>query len=174
MVKKAHPKGIGVLPNSGSFVISKNYIGGVIHPYLKRSLAEHTYSCNSRTNFPYEVHAMTKKWKSTTTFPHIVSALKQFPPLNNFNKFMYCDLWISKFKKEQFPQKLYEEIQYTNLLTLAWKIVKSNQVNLFLAGFSYLEPLCDALLVCLLDALTEQQHAGTRRHLQAAEQNDRF
>ena len=30
MVKKAHPKGIGVLPNSGSFVISKNYIGGVI------------------------------------------------------------------------------------------------------------------------------------------------
>ena len=27
--------------------------------------------------------------------------------------------------------------------------------------------LCDALLVCLLDALTEQQHAGTRRHSQA-------
>ena len=23
---------------------------------------------------------------------------------------MYCDLWISKFKKEQFPRKLYEEI----------------------------------------------------------------
>ena len=26
---------------------------------------------------------------------------------------MYCDLWISKFKKEQFPRKLYEEIRYS-------------------------------------------------------------
>ena len=25
---------------------------------------------------------------------------------------MQCDLWISKFKKEQFPWKLYEEIWY--------------------------------------------------------------
>ena len=63
------------------------------------------------------------------------------------------------------------------MLKLAWKIEKSNQVNLFLAGFSYLELLCDALLVCLLDALTEQQHAGTRRHLNKTivfEQNSRF
>ena len=25
---------------------------------------------------------------------------------------MYCDLWISKFKKEWFPRKLHEEIRY--------------------------------------------------------------
>ena len=25
---------------------------------------------------------------------------------------MCCDLWISKFRKEQFPRKLYEEIRY--------------------------------------------------------------
>ena len=38
--------------------------------------------------------------------------LIQFPPLNSFRTFMYCDLWNSKFKKEQFPRKLYEEIRY--------------------------------------------------------------
>ena len=56
--------------------------------------------------------------KIYTVLPHIVSALEQFPPLNSFCTFMYCDLWplycdlwISKFKKEQFVRKLYEEIQ---------------------------------------------------------------
>ena len=38
--------------------------------------------------------------KTSTVFSHIVSALEQFPPLNSFHTFMYCDLWISKFKKE--------------------------------------------------------------------------
>ena len=28
-----------------------------------------------------------------TVFPHIVSALEYFPPLNSFCTFMYCDLW---------------------------------------------------------------------------------
>ena len=28
--------------------------------------------------------------KSVTVFPHIVSALEQFPPLNSFRRFMYC------------------------------------------------------------------------------------
>ena len=40
------------------------------------------------------------------------SFLIQFPPLNSFCTFMQCDLWISKFKKEQFPRKLYEELRY--------------------------------------------------------------
>ena len=31
----------------------------------------------------------------------------------NERSLMYCDLWISKFKKEQFQRKLYEEIRYT-------------------------------------------------------------
>ena len=30
---------------------------------------------------------------SPTVFPHIVSALEQFPPLNSFRTFMYFDLW---------------------------------------------------------------------------------
>ena len=41
--------------------------------------------------------------------------LIQFPPLNSFRTFLYCDLWSSKFKKEQFPRKLYEEIRYAYL-----------------------------------------------------------
>ena len=28
-----------------------------------------------------------------TVFPHTVSALEYFPPLNSFRTFMYCDLW---------------------------------------------------------------------------------
>ena len=32
---------------------------------------------------------------------------------------MYCDLWISKFKKEYFPRKLYEEIRYVLLIFFA-------------------------------------------------------
>jgi hypothetical protein len=28
-----------------------------------------------------------------TVFPHIVSALEYFPPLNTFPTFMYCDFW---------------------------------------------------------------------------------
>ena len=45
---------------------------------------------------------------------------------------MYCDLWISKFKKEEFPRKLYEEIRYLkiwimkfsfrNVLTPLWVV----------------------------------------------------
>ena len=38
--------------------------------------------------------------------------LIQFLPLNSFHAFMYCNLWISNFKKEQLPQKLFEEIGY--------------------------------------------------------------
>ena len=66
-----------------------------------------------------------KKWAKRiqtvwyTVFPHIVSTLEQFPPLNSFAHLctaifglMYCDLWISKSKKEQCPWKLYEDILY--------------------------------------------------------------
>ena len=50
-----------------------------------------------------------------TVFPHIVFALEWFPLLNLCTAtfgLMYCELWISKFKKEEFPLKLYEEIRY--------------------------------------------------------------
>ena len=44
----------------------------------------------------------------TTVFPHIVSAHLCTVTFG----LMYCDLWISKLKREQFPRKIYEEIRY--------------------------------------------------------------
>ena len=41
-----------------------------------------------------------RRRRSYTVLPHIVSTLEKFPPLNSFRTFMYCDLWISKSKKE--------------------------------------------------------------------------
>ena len=32
-----------------------------------------------------------RRRRSYTVFPHIVSALEKFPPLNSFRTFMYCD-----------------------------------------------------------------------------------
>ena len=43
---------------------------------------------------------------------------------------MYCDLWISKFKKEQFPRKLYEEVQYP-LLCEEFENGKKKEQNFF-------------------------------------------
>ena len=73
-------------------------------------------------NFSYWVHDKKITWFYIQYFrlnnmqfeikTHIPYFLIQFPPLNSFRTFMYCDLWISKFKKEQFPRKLYEEIRY--------------------------------------------------------------
>ena len=37
--------------------------------------------------------AGSKNQISNTVFPHIVSTLEYFPPLNSFGTFMYCDLW---------------------------------------------------------------------------------
>ena len=45
MVQKVHPKGPRVLPPKCDF--QKMVWGGVFRPYLKRSLIEHTWLCNS-------------------------------------------------------------------------------------------------------------------------------
>ena len=68
-----------------------------------------------------------------TVFPHIVSAHLCTVTFG----LMYCDLWISKFKKEYFPRKLYEEIRYIQrkhdfinckpLLMLPISVTESNQ-----------------------------------------------
>ena len=83
-----------------------------------------------------------------TTFPfsHLPYFLIWFPPLNSFFHWivssleyfphlyvlwplallMYCDLWICKFKKEQFPQELYEEIRdnkFQNIIRIIGSLV---------------------------------------------------
>ena len=35
----------------------------------------------------------SKSAEMHTVFPHIVSVLEWFPPLNSFRTFMYCDPW---------------------------------------------------------------------------------
>ena len=56
---------------------------------------------------------------------------------------MYCDLWISKFKKEEFPRKLYEEIRYIfTLISTSY----SNDTFLQLLEFS-LHPLIFVFLL---------------------------
>jgi hypothetical protein len=37
---------------------------------------------------------------------------------------MYCDLWISTFKKEYFPRKLFAEIRYTKRKPISFIIAK--------------------------------------------------
>jgi len=62
-------------------------------------------------------------WSKLTYF------LIYFPPLNSFRTFMYCDLWISKFKKEKFPRLLYEKIRY--VLMKHTNLCNSSQTSIY-------------------------------------------
>jgi len=42
---------------------------------------------------------------------------------------MYCDLWISKFKKEKFPRLLYEKIRY--VLMKHTNLCNSSQTSIY-------------------------------------------
>ena len=56
-----------------------------------------------------------------TVFPHIVSALEYFPPLNSFRTFMYCNLWPYvqlSWNYYYFVQNLYFDNKMKNLWTV--------------------------------------------------------
>ena len=74
----------------------------------------HKFGKSQFVSFRFQTHQFSK-------IPYF---LIQFPPLNSFCTLMYCDIWISKFKKEQFPRKLlYEGIRYVELVSKAINIL---------------------------------------------------